>query len=245
MLILKQIFLEAFFERKQRKIQLIMDVGMLVFFLYFMLIVKAPMLCFWVIAMYVGFSNHNREKEAMPEVGCFVPIAQNELWKYTNIKAYIAAGGLVLMSLAACIYIALYNENYMCNMAFLEYMLYQGISWFLYIQVVMVTSENARWRRIKTDVYLRYQGNMKTNLAFWGYVLLVCIILCWCYISAFSDLEYEAPPSISVLVRLIMIALLALQCVLHRYMKKSIMKDMVYGDYNAKIADEQEVDYES
>lgn len=245
MLILKQIFLEAFFERKQRKMQLIIDIGTLVIFLYFMLIVKMPMLCLWVIGIYISINRHNREKEAMPEAGCFVPIAQNELWKCTNMKAYVAAGGLVLMGLAACIYIARHNENYMCNMAFLEYMLYQGISLFLYIQVVMVTNENARWRRIKADVYLRYQGNMKMNLAFWGYVLLVCIILIWCYSSAFSDLEYEAPPSISVLVRLIMIALLALQCVLHRYLKTSIMKDMFFGDYNAKIADEQEVDYES
>lgn len=244
MQIIKQIFLEAFFDRKQHKVQIARDMSIFVFFFMFAISIQAPHFCFFSLLVYVNFNKRNKAKEKMPEIVNFVPMMQKNMQQFVTWKANIVAAGSVLLLLMAYIYIVMGNDIYVCDALFWEFVIYHILSIYLYADLLMLIHEIARWRKIDADVYMQWKGSVKHYLAYAVFLSTFVVLVLWCGSGAFRYIEDNEPAVVSGIERVIVIALLVLQCVMYHYLKKKVLKDYIYGDYNAAITNSQEVDYE-
>ena len=244
MQMLKQILLELYFERKQNKSQCIKDIGMLAVFAAAMFVIQIPAFCLLTLVIYLSRNKAWREKEKVPEIVCFLPMEARELQRFVKGKNGIAAMGAAVMLWIAYVYIAVSNSCYVCNGSFLEYITYAAAGFFFYFHFIMIRNDYARQRNIRVNSYMQAQGLIYSKPAFPVFLIISWIVIILCGLNAFPDIEVEEPPFISMPMRICILILFILEVLLYQYLKKRVLKDLIFTDYNTKVSKVQEAGYE-
>lgn len=237
----KQILRDSFFDAKQHKGRLMKELLLLIVFVVSALC-NIPNNCILSLVVFAHIKKWDCEKEHMPEMVAFLPMSQKEKQRYISIKSYAKAIGLSGLLLLSFIYIALFSEKYMLDDTFWWDRGCQMISFYFYICLLELSIESAKWRRMKAGIGKQSQGTLKSSVTYGVFALVLTSIFCWC--SMFYVEEADASNTTLLIERVILSVLLIILYISYRCLKKMILKEFIYSDYNAKITKEQEVDYE-
>lgn len=239
----KQMVLESFYDAKQHKGRVIKEIAILVFFV-FCVWCGILHLCICSLIVFAYIKKWDCEKEHMPEVTGFLPLSQKEKQQYISIKSYATAIGLSGLLILAFIYIAVYSGEYICDDIFWWNGGCQVISFYFYICLLALSIESAKWRRMKAGIGKQSQGTLKSAAICAIFTMILISIFCWCSMDTFRTEEVDVSNTTLIVERVITFILLVILYVSYRSLKKMIWKEFIYSDYNAKIAKDEEVDYE-
>lgn len=247
MQIIKQIFVEAFFRRKMNKGFVIKDFLFLICLLLSVCVLKSPMLVFMVFVMSINMMKWSMDKRKMPEGISFVPMSQKEMQYFVLMKSNLIAicsvialwisYGLAIDNLT----FSIDNRVYEFHELSIEFIIYHGVNIFGFIHLMVIITETARMRGVKESGITQWVYSLKGSLVFAVYIILSGVLFFWLSIRVSYDFENIFIPTIE---RIIVIIGLIGQYMAYHYLKKNVLQEFIYGDYNARIARNQEVDYE-
>lgn len=239
----KQMVRESFYDAKQHKGRVIKEIVILVIFVLCALC-SIPHLCICSLIAFAHIKKWDCEKEHMPEMTGFLPMSQNERQQYMSIKSYTKAIGLSGLLFLSFIYIAVCSGEYICDDIFWWNGGCQVISFYFYICLLALSVESAKWRRMKAGISKQSQGTLKSAAIYAIFVLILISIFWWCSMDTFRTEQVEVSATTLIRERVITFIFLVIQYVSYRSLKTMMLKEFIYSDYNAKIARNQEVDYE-
>lgn len=239
----KQMFTEALYDAKQHKGRVIKEIAIFAIFLV-CTVCCIPHLCFFSLLALVHIKKWDSEKTYMSEVTGFLPMSQTEKRNYISIKAYIAAIGYGILLFLAYIYIVVCGGEYICDEIFWWNSCCQVISFSLYVYLLTLSVESAKWRRMKADMSTQLLVTMKSVVLYGVFILMFITIFWWCSMNTFQVVEEDVSVTVLSVEKVITVLFLVIQYISCRYLKNTAMKEFIYSDYNAKIARNEEVDYE-
>lgn len=239
----KQMIMEAYYDAKQHKGRVIKEVVLLVGTVLCALW-GIPYLCFMLLVLLLNVKIWNAEKEALPEAISFLPMSNDELKRYMLGKTYALSIGLSGILLLSFIYIVLCSNHYVNDNEFWELGIYQVVSFFFYVHIMSFSVERAKMSRTKAMVTVQLHGSLKGEVAYATFLILFATLFFWCGMGAFRDANAYEPSTLIWLERIILWILLGIQFVMYYVMRKMLVEAIIYSDYNAKIARNEEVDYE-
>ena len=160
------------------------------------------------------------------------------------LKSYTRAIGLSGLLLLSYVYIVVSSGKYVCDDIFWWNGSCQVLSFCLYICLLELAIEIAKWRRMKVSISIQADGSFKSGVIYVIFLLIMFSIITWCGLDVFHVETIDISITTLVVERIIILILLVILYISYRSLKKMILKEFIYSDYNAKITKEQEVDYE-
>ena len=247
MQIIKQILVDAYYIRKLDKSLMIKDFLFVIYLFFGVCVWKAPMLVCVAFFTFVGTTNWSSDKRKTPEMISFLPMSQREMKKFVLKKSNLVAICSVIalwVSYGLAINDAISsidNQDYELHSLTLEFVIYHGINLFVFIHLMVLMRETGRMRGMKDIGITHRMYSVKYSLVFAIYIIVFAALFFWLSIRILFDFENFFIP---MLERILVIIGLIGQYKAYHYLKKIVLQEFIYSDYNAKITKEQEVDYE-
>lgn len=239
----KQMAIEALYDAKQHKGRVIMEVIVFAIFLV-CAVCCIPHLCFFSLMALAHIKKWDSGRTYMSEVTGFLPMSQIEKRNYISTKSHIAAIGYGLLLFLSYIYIVVCGGAYICDEIFWWNGCCQVISFLLYVYLLTLSVECAKWRRMKADMSTQLLVNMKSVVMYIVFILMFITIFWWCSMNTFRDIVEDVSSTVLSVEKVITCVFLVIQYLSCRSLNNTAMKEFVYSDYNAKITKDEEVDYE-
>lgn len=239
----KQIALETLYDAKQHKGKVIKEIAIFAIFLV-CTVCCVPHRCFFSLLALVHIKKWDSERTYMSEVTGFLPMSQKEKRNYISIKSYTAAIGYGILLFLAYVYIVVCSGAYICDEIFWWNSCCQVISFSLYVYLLTLSVECAKWRRMKADMSMQLLVNVKSVVLYVVFILMLISIFWWCSMNTFRDVREDVSATTLSIQKVITCLFLVIQYISCRSLKNTAIKELIYSDYNAKIARNEEVDYE-
>lgn len=243
----KQIAIEVYYRRIIDKSMIVKDIFLVLCLLLGLVVMQSPMLVAVVFLLSLCFTPWKDEKTRFTEAMCFVPLSQKEIKELAMSKSNVVAFVMTVFYWISCgilVWNIQQGDNDM-GYGFLgwtvEYMIYLGLLMFCFTHYMTLTSEIARMRGVRKTGILFGNYSAKNSLLLVAFFVLFFVLLCWLGMRISFDFENDSVPMIE---RILILFALVGEYILGIHLEKSLLQELIYSDYNAKITKDEEVDYE-
>lgn len=243
----KQMALEAYYRRKIDKSIIVKDILLVLFLIFGLTVMQSPMLVAMVFILSLNFAPWKDEKTRFTEGMSFVPLLLKEIKEMAVLKSDVIALTTTVFYWISCgilVWNIQQGDNdmgYEFHGQTVEYMIYLGLAIFGYMHYMTLTSEIARMRGVRKTGIIFGNYSAKNSLLLVVFFVLFFVLLCWLGMRISFDFEND---SVSMIERILILFALVGQYILGIHLEKSLLQELIYSDYNAKIAGDKEVDYE-
>jgi len=243
----KQMAIEAYYRRIIDKSMIVKDILLVLCLLFGLVVMQSPMLVAEVFLLSLCFTPWKDEKTRFTEAMSFVPLSQNEIKELAMLKSNVVAFVTTVFYWISCGILVWNIQQGDNDMEYgfhgwtVEYMIYLGLAMFCFIHYMTLTSEIARMRGVRKTGIIFGNYSAKNSLLLLVFFVLFFVLLCWLGMGISFDLENDSVPMIE---RILILFALVGEYILGIHLEKSLLQELIYSDYNAKIAKDEEVDYE-
>lgn len=240
MLMLKQILIEAWFERKRNKKKIVMDISMLIGLCICSGVLHFPLVGYAIILIYIEAILKRDKGNEMPEIICFIPLEHKANCQYLLLKVYITSLISCILFFVAFLIVTLQGKQYFfMNKSSVEYILFLAVQMFLAGSLNAMIYESEEYKGLARDYYIKYSWSIWQKVSYWVITFLCVVMVGWSFYLSLV----EKTSGLYFVQKGFLWGVTLVQLLLYIYIIRKMLENRVFEDYNAK-ENEKVVEYE-